>query len=167
VTRKDITYLYEKYSKRLYNISFRILSSQYDAEEVMQDCFIKYYNKTIPFLNEAMIASWLTKVCIHASLDRLRQRKRGEVLLENVAQESDVIAFQPIEETVEALTPQDVILAIQQLPSKHRVILDLVLIEGLDYSEISAYLGEKEGTLRAQFSRSRAELIRVLKSIKK
>lgn len=165
MTREDITYIYNKYSRRLYNISFRILSSQFEAEEIMQDCFIKYYNRPIHFLSEDKLFAWLKRVCINASIDLLRKKKTSLDFVNDYSQTESIVDYQPSDTAQEIITA-DIINEIQKLPDGHRLILDLVLIEGLSYKQISELLGIKEVTLRSQFSRSKSELVRVLNNRK-
>ena len=76
MTRQEATEFYQQYHRRLYNTAWRILRDSDDAEEVMQDTLIKYIDRKVPTpLSEAQTWAWLTKTCVRASIDRLRERE--------------------------------------------------------------------------------------------
>lgn len=158
MTRQEITEFYRQHSRRLYNIAWRILGNSDDAEEVMQDTILKYVTGSVS-LRGPQESAWLARTCIRAAIDKLRERKRRDIFLEEYAQET--------EETVEeipasALSMEKVKTAMERLQEPYRLVLDLVLVEGLDYEEISAYTGKKEVTIRSIFSRGREKLKKLL-----
>ena len=99
---------------------------------------------------------------MRASIDALRKLKREREFLEDFASHETVDYseddFLPQEYSVEAVKQ-----AIGSLPGPYRLILTLVLIEGLDYEEISGFTGDNEGALRTRFSRARKMLVGRLK----
>ena len=99
---------------------------------------------------------------MRASIDALRKLKREREFLEDFASHEAVDYseddFLPQEYSVEAVKQ-----AIGSLPGPYRLILTLVLIEGLDYEEISGFTGDNEGALRTRFSRARKMLVGRLK----
>ena len=162
MTRQEITEFYQKYHRRVFNTAWRILQDSDDAEEVMQDTLLKYIGRkdAAPLL-EPQTAAWLTRTCVRASIDRLRERKRRAGFLEPYA--VDETEVQEEEIPVEGLDVPTVQKAMQSLEDPYRLILNLVLLEGLDYEEISAFTGKKEVTLRSIYSRGRAKLIERLR----
>lgn len=164
MTRQEITEFYRKHNGRLYNISLRILRDSDEAEEVMQDTILKFISSDGKFGSEAQVSAWLARTCIRASIDRLRSRQRREAFLEDYAREGEA---PEAEEQLQGPLP-DVIqirAAMEQLPEPYRLVLNLVLIEGLDYGEIAEMTGRKETTLRSLFSRGRNKLTVLLKKI--
>ncbi|MBR0223603.1 MAG: RNA polymerase sigma factor [Bacteroidales bacterium] len=164
MTRKEITSFYQAHSRRLYNMSCRILLSPEDAEEVMHDTILKFV--TMPFrpMEPQQVSAWLARTCIRASVDRLRKRKREALFLEEYADET---ATRPDAEP-DAVIPAEasaarILAAMQRLPDPYRLVVTLVLAEGLDYQEIAAYTGLKETTLRSHFMRGKQKLIALLK----
>ena len=161
MTRQEITAFYQQHHRRVYNTAWRILRNSDDAEEVMQDTFIKYIGrKDGTPLTEEQTAAWLSRTCIRASIDRLRERKRRAGFLELYAVDESEVE-QP-EVPLEGLEVSTVLKALEQLEEPYRLGLNLVLLEGLDYEEISAFTGKKETTLRSIYSRGRAQLIKRL-----
>ena len=164
MTREESIEIYKAHSRRLYNISLRIVRDSALAEEIMQDTILKYLSldqDRKPALPMAVTA-WLSKTCIRASIDELRKRKREESFLEEYASEEAPTYFAATgnETAYEKELPgiDKIKMAIASLPDAYRLIINLVLIEGLDYEEISHYTSEKEGTIRTRYSRARQML---------
>lgn len=160
MTRQEITEFYKEHHGRLYNIALRILRDSDDAEEVMQDTILKYVTRSgAVSLNGPQESAWLARTCIRAAIDRLRERHRMDVFLEEYAQEAEEKAE---EVPAEALNLDKVKLAMERLQEPYRLVLNLVLIEGLDYEEISGITGKKEVTLRSIYSRGKEKLKKLL-----
>jgi len=109
------------------------------------------------------VSAWLARTCIRASIDRLRKRKREEAFLADFARDAD-----PEEDVTLQREWPDVMqirAAMDRMPEPYRLVLNLVLIEGLDYGEIADLTGRKETTLRSIFARGRNKLTTILNQI--
>ena len=183
MTRQEITEFYRTHHRRLYNISLRILRDSDEAEEVMQDTIMKYITSPGSFSSSAQVSAWLARTCIRASIDRLRRRHTRDAFLEDYAREQDETdapsfagpapSFAGSSSSFAGLTGESPGLpgieqirsAMDALQEPYRLVLNLVLIEGLDYGEIAAMTGRKEATLRSLYARGRQKLIALLKTI--
>ena len=161
MTREESITFYKAHAQRLYNISFRILRDSAQAEEIMQDTILKFLTSDIRTADEKQTDVWLTKVCIRKSIDALRKRKREKLFLDEYASDADTTADESLPQS--GISLEAVRKAIETLPDSSKLILNLVLVEGLDYEEIASLTGEREGTLRTQFSRAKARLSEILK----
>lgn len=159
MTRQEITEFYAKHHRRLYNTAWRILRDPDEAEETMQDTILKFVSEPRDFASDAQVSAWLVRTCIRAAIDRLRRRKRRDAFLEDYAREN----AGPAEEPEVLPDIARIRAALDALPDPYRLILNLVLIEGLDYGEIARLTGKRETTLRSIYSRGRAKLIQQCK----
>lgn len=161
MTREESVKFYNTYARKLFNTSFRILHDSGEAEEIMQDTILKYITTGPKILSEVQAAAWLSKTCIRKSIDVLRKKKREKLFLEEYGFE--------VEDAVEAkpgdLSIGNIRKAISELPEASRLVLTLILLEGLDYEEVANYTGAREGTIRVQYSRARAKLAEKLRSM--
>lgn len=173
MTRQEITQFYQEHHRRLYNISLRILRDPDEAEEVMQDTILKFVTvEHGSFASDAQVSAWLARTCIRSSIDRLRRRHRRDAFLKDYAADAlpedglipDDHSVIP-GEVEESLTVERIRSAMDTLAEPYRLVLNLVLIEGLDYGEIAGLTGRKETTLRSLYSRGRTKLIETLKQI--
>jgi RNA polymerase sigma-70 factor (ECF subfamily) len=161
MSREESVKLYNTYARKLFNISFRILHDSGEAEEIMQDTILKYITTGPKILSEVQAAAWLSKTCIRKSIDVLRKKKREKLFLEEYGSEvEDAFDAKPGD-----LSIGNIRKAISELPEASRLVLTLILLEGLDYEEVANYTGAREGTIRVQYSRARAKLAEKLRSM--
>lgn len=165
MTREESIKFYKAHAKRLYNISLRIVRDSGEAEEIMQDTILKFITSDVVPGDPAQVAAWLRRTCIRKSIDAVRKQRREKLFLDEYAGEVSEYESEASEDVPEA-SISDVRKAIDGLPGSCRLILNLVLVEGLDYEEIASLTGEREGTLRTQFSRAKAKLVEKLKRIR-
>ena len=161
MSREESVKLYNTYARKLFNISFRILHDSGEAEEIMQDTILKYITTGPKILSEVQAAAWLSKTCIRKSIDVLRKKKREKLFLEEYGSGvEDAFDAKPGD-----LSIGNIRKAISELPEASRLVLTLILLEGLDYEEVANYTGAREGTIRVQYSRARAKLAEKLRSM--
>ncbi len=156
MTREEATAFYRKHYRRVFNICLRIVGDSADAEEIMQDTLLKYITGGPAGLSQQQTEAWLARTAIRKSLDVLRARKRSNLFKEELRAEQEEPAGADVSE--ESLTPEAVAEAIKDLGEPYNIVLGLVLIEGLDYEEISACTGQKQTTIRSSYSRGLAKL---------
>ena len=160
VSRERI--IYDECHKKLYYTSLRILNNSMEAEEVMHDTLLKYFERD-EFNTVKERDSWLSRVCINMSIDRLRKRKS----IDNLLQSQDLkesLSENEVNENIsfKGVTVNMVKDVMQTLADGYRVILSLVLFEGYDYEEIAQITGIKEVSVRTQYIRGKARLIEEL-----
>lgn len=165
----DQTALYREYHKPIYHTCLRILRSPEDAEECMQDAFLKLFTGgKMRFINNKACYSWLRKVAVRGAIDRLRsldfQMNVNAGSLEsrevrNITNENDP-SFSTFFEEEEDPHKQVRLVREQlnELPSGYRTILSLYLFEGYDFEEIAQITKLQPSTVRSQYSRGRKKL---------
>ena len=157
----DIEKVYDSMSGRLFNASLRIVGNSSDAEEIMHDSILQYwkYGKKDEIQD---IRKWLTRVCVRKSIDRLRERQKWKILLDNY---EDPIKEEP-EDTELEYDISSILKALSQLPDHYRAIISLHLFEGYDYEEISQITGTGESTIRSLYMRGRQKLAAAIRQKK-
>ena len=154
----NIEKIYDLMSRRLYNISLRIVGSSSDAEEIMHDTLLQYW-KSGRKEEIIDIGKWLSSICIRKSIDRLRERHRWKEILENY---EDPILEEPETESLE-YDIRTIRNALSSLPDHYRAIVSLHLFEGYDYQEIAQITGNNENTIRSLYMRGRQKLATAIK----
>lgn len=162
MTREESMIFYETHARRLYNTAMRIVSDSPLAEEIMQDTVLKYIMSD-PGLSGAQASVWLTRTCVRKSIDALRRKKRERLFLEEYPRQDEAEEGGSDTECSGGYAPEMLARALAELPRAERIVLSLILIEGLDYSEVSEYLGVSEATLRVRFMRAKRRLAGILK----
>ena len=134
-----------------------MLGNAIEAEDVMQEAFLKAFTKIDTYEGKVSFGAWLKKIVINRSLDQLKKRKvKFEELSEKIPDE-DPVHFEISEIQMEQLKK-----AIQQLPDGYRVVLSLYLLEGYDHEEIAQILGITNVSSRSQYLRAKLKLRQML-----
>jgi len=163
--RKAQFELYRLYSSAMYNTTLRIVRDPDDAEDVMQDAFLKAFSRIGTYRGEVSFGAWLKRIVVNKSLDFLRLR-RDHVSLEDVSELEEIPEDVP--ELVDLSCSGDEIRkAIFALPEGYRVVLSLILLEGYDHEEVSEILRISNATSRTQYHRAKKKLAELLKNRKK
>lgn len=157
--RKAQYELYKLYHGAMYNSALRIVKDPDDAEDVMQEAFIKAFLKLNTYKGEVAFGAWLKKIVINKALDFIRVKKEF-LPIEEIEEQEDTDAEQFYLE--EGITPEDVKKAIYQLPEGYRLVLSLILLEGYDHEEVCKILGISNATSRTQYHRAKKKLAALL-----
>jgi RNA polymerase sigma factor (sigma-70 family) len=159
--RKSQFEIYKQYSKAMFNTSYRILKDSAEAEDAVQESFLKAFQNLESYLGNVSFGAWLKKIVINTSLDALRKRKYEfeniDDLKAGIIDEDLHFDEAEIEFKVEQLKK-----AMLELPDGYRIVLSLNLLEGYDHDEISEILGITPSTSRSQLLRARKKLLELL-----
>lgn len=149
--------LYKLFYKPMYNVCLRMVGNAPEAEDVMQEAFLKAFTKIDTYEGVVSFGAWLKKIVINRSLDHLKKRKmKFEELNEKIPDE------EPAMLVISEIQMEKLKKAIQQLPDGYRVVLTLHLLEGYDYEEISQILGISNVSSRSQYMRAKQKLREML-----
>lgn len=141
----------------MYNVCLRMLCNEVEAEDVMQESFLKALTKIDTYEGKVSFGAWLKKIVINRSLDELKKRKvKFEELNEKIPDEV------PVSLEISEIQMEKLKQTISQLPDGYRVVLSLHLLEGYDHEEIAEILGISNGSSRSQFLRAKLKLRQML-----
>lgn len=148
--------VYDRNIRALYNLALRLTGATADAEDVVQEAFIRAYQKIDLFAGRSTLSSWLYRICINVGLEHLR-RKKGSFEDLN---DGNCGATEPDQKKL--ILKRKLENAIQKLPQGCRVVFILHEIEGFNHKEIAEQLKLAEGTSKSQLFKARAMLRRIL-----
>jgi len=159
--RKAQFALYHQYVDSMFQISLRMLNNRADAEDILQESFVKAFKNLKQFKYESSFGAWLKKIVINNCINHLKKRKLNWIAIEDAQ-------FDVSEETAENNQYQlpkieQVKETIKQLPDGFRVVLTLYLFEGYDHKEISQILNISESTSKTQYYRAKNKLRQLIK----
>jgi len=156
--------LMRRYNQRLYRVAMSILRNDAEAEDVMQDAYVRAYVNLHQFAGEAKFATWLTKIAVYEALARLRRRGRTddlESVLEKDIQLTQNMTQMPRDPETRVYDEELRIVmqrAIHALPSAYRSVFVLRAAEGLSVAETAACLGLSAEAVKTRFHRGRSLL---------
>ena len=159
------TALYEvimrRYNQRLYRAARAILRDDAEAEDVMQDAYVRAYEHLEQFAGRALFSTWLTRIAIHEALSRLRLRNRDQQLDDSAHDGNismNIVGTSPDPEQSASRTELSQLLeaALLDLPEQYRIVMMLRDVEGLSTAETAAALDLTEENVKVRLHRGRA-----------
>ncbi len=157
--------LYNQYCDGMLVVAFRFVKDTMEAEDIVQEAFIKAFSKLEQYKAEVSFGAWLKRIVINRCIDVLKSKRQRLVELEDY--HLNVIEDNEEEWTIEdGITLEAVKLAIEVLPEKYKYVVMLYLMEGYDHQEIAEILNITEVASRTQLSRGKQKLQLALKKEK-
>lgn len=159
-----------KYRRRLYGIIRSIIRSEEDAKDLVQDTLLKAFRALDSYKPEYPFEKWLFKIASNTCIDYLRRRRFAPERLELDDSEGDAPPRQyadpnspiPDEELMRSERQAILRAAIESLPEKYRIVIELRHDRGMEYAEIAEQLGLPLGTVKAHLFRARQLLLKKL-----
>lgn len=145
--------LYDKYSKLFYAICIRYCKDQDDAQDILQDSFIKIFKNLNQFKHEGSFEGWMKRIVVNTSIEFYR-KQMNMISYEDQYTEEEI----PIINDEITLDQTALLDLIQTLPNGFRMVFNMYVIEGYSHAEIAEKLEISEGTSKSQLSRARVLL---------
>lgn len=164
--RKAQMQLYNQYCQGMYIVAKRFVKHDAEAEDVVQDAFIKAFSKLHQYQAEVTFGAWLKRIVINTSIDALKSKNQRLVELEDVHLKVVDTSDEDKWLVDDAVTIDTIKEAINNLSEKYRYVVMLYLIEGYDHQEISEILQISEVASRTQLYRGKLQLQELLKHTK-
>ncbi|HLO45852.1 MAG TPA: RNA polymerase sigma factor [Leadbetterella sp.] len=149
--------LYEQFAGKLYAVSLRYMKSRDEAQDVLQDAFIKIYKNLHSFRFDCPLEAWLKRIVINTALKAIQ--KRGQMPTMDIVDYQGDLDENTGNMGLENLKMDTLLGLINELPDGCRAVFNLYAIEGYKHHEIAELLNINEGTSKSQFSRARTLLI--------
>lgn len=154
--------LYRQYCDGMYCVAMRFLKNADDAEDVLQEAFIKAFQKIHQFKGEVTFGAWLKRIVVNKCIDFLKSKKEQTIALdETYMRPVDTDDDWTVEEHIDI---EEVKEAIGQLQGKYRYVVMMYLVEGFDHKEISEVLNITETACRTRLLRGKGQLKELLKT---
>lgn len=149
--------LYTLYAKALLNTAYRILNNREDAEDVLQESFLKAFKHLHQFNYQSTFGAWIKRIVINRSIDLLKSNNKLTFVAESAA---PALSEYPAEDV--SLEQQEKLNllynALHQLPNGYRTVFSLYMLEGYDHKEIASILNIAESASISQLSRAKKKL---------
>lgn len=146
--------LYQRFYRRLFGLCLRYTSSVADAEDVMQEGFIKVFRHLDQFKGDGSLEGWVRRIMVRTAISW--HRKKSRMFFTELPEAAPGVELPP--EQLSRLGEQELVSMIQKLPTGYRTVFNLYAIEGFNHREIADMLKISEGTSKSQYARARAQL---------
>lgn len=161
--RKAQQLLYDKYSRFLLGICLRFARDVAEAEDILQESFLKIYFNIKDYTGTGSFVGWLRKVAVNTAITHyhknLKYRYHIEIE-EYVSAETGTTSFEE-----DYFTSETLYRVLNELPAGYRLVFNLYAIEGYKHKEIAAMLGIDTNTSKSQYSRAKAVIREKLKAL--
>jgi RNA polymerase sigma factor (sigma-70 family) len=146
--------LYRRFSPRMYAVCLRYAGNAEEAEDILQEGFIKVFKKLDSFRNEGSFEGWIRRIFVNTAIEHFRRKK---YLLPVTEKEENTIEGKYIS-VLDELGAKDIMALVQELSPGYRTVFNMYVVEGYTHKEIADQLGISEGTSKSQLSRAKVIL---------
>jgi len=147
--------LFDKFAPKMMAVCQRYLRNTQEAEDVLQDGFVKVFQKIVDFKMEGSLEGWIRRIVVNTALDTIRRNKK---LLDDVQVEEVQYKVSFTDHQFDGMDLAQLMKLIDGMPDGYRVVFNMFAIEGYSHKEIADTLGVTENTSKSQYSRARAFL---------
>ncbi len=146
--------LYRRFSPRMYAVCLRYAGNAEEAEDILQEGFIKVFKKLDSFRNEGSFEGWIRRIFVNTAIEHFRRKK---YLLPVTEKEENTIEGK-YTSVLDELGAKDIMALVQELSPGYRTVFNMYVVEGYTHKEIADQLGISEGTSKSQLSRAKVIL---------
>lgn len=151
--------LYEHFAAQMLGVCYRYTKSMADAEDVLQEGFIKVFNYLGQFRGDGDLGAWIRRIMVTTAINFLKKNSRYQYDLSFSPEQQGFMHPVSPDNPEVTLNAKQLADLVRQLPPGYQAIFNLHAIEGYTHVEISAMLGIHEGTSRSQYARARSLLM--------
>lgn len=151
--------LYNRYSSKMLAVCYRYAHSREDAEDMLQEGFIKVFLQVHTFENRGAFEGWIRRIIVHTCINILKKNKKFNESVDIIHATSMQIREESVSAIIQA---KQVVECIRLLPIGYRTVLNLYAVEGYSHREIAGMLDIEESTSRSQYTRAKAMLEDIL-----
>jgi RNA polymerase sigma-70 factor (ECF subfamily) len=147
--------LYQRYSPRMLSVCYRYAKTREDAEDMLQEAFIKIFTQIQQFEKRGSLEGWILRIVVHTCINHLKKNKKFNENVELAFAGNIMIREDNVQGMMQA---KQIVECIRTLPIGYRTVLNLYAIEGYSHREIGTLLDIEESTSRSQYTRAKQML---------
>ena len=151
--------LYNRFSPRMLGVCYRFARNREDAEDMMQEGFIKVFSQIHQFRGQGALEGWIRRIIVHTCINILKKNKKFSDSLDLFHASTMHLNEDNIPSLLQA---KQVVECIRLLPLGYKTVLNLYAIEGYSHREIASILDIEESTSRSQYTRAKSMLEEIL-----
>lgn len=146
--------LYQRFSPRMYAVCLRYAGKAEEAEDILQEGFIKVFKKMDSFRGEGSFEGWMRRIFVNTAIEHFRRKR----YLMPVTEKEENSIEGKYTSALDDLGAKDILALVQELSPGYRTVFNLYVVEGYTHKEIADMLGISEGTSKSQLSRAKVIL---------
>jgi RNA polymerase sigma factor (sigma-70 family) len=143
--------LYRRFSPRMYAVCLRYAGNAEEAEDILQEGFIKIFKKLDSFRSEGSFEGWVRRIFVNTAIEHFRRKR----YLQPVTEKEENTLEGNYLSVLDNLAERDIMELVAQLSPGYRTVFNMYVVEGYTHKEIGDILGISEGTSKSQLSRAK------------
>lgn len=147
--------LYNRFAPKMWGVCLRFAKDKMNAEDIMQEGFIRVFSKLAQFNFEGSFEGWIRKTFVNTAINYYKKNLNFQ---HELSYEETFIAEGIDDQSIEKLSAQELMKLVQELPEGYRIVFNLYAVEGYTHKEIGELLQISENTSKSQLSRARGVL---------
>lgn len=151
--------LYARYSPKMLSVCYRFAHNREDAEDMLQEGFIKVFSQVHTFQNKGAFEGWVRRIMVHTCINHLKKNRKFNESVDLIHANGMQVREESVPSIVQA---KQIVECIRLLPLGYRTVLNLYAIEGYSHKEIAVMLDVEESTSRSQYTRAKQMLEDIL-----
>ncbi len=152
--------LYSRFAPKMYGVCLRYAANTEEAEDILQEGFIKVFRKISSFRREGSFEGWVRRVFVNTAIEQYRKRMYLQPITEH---EENTVEGKYLS-VLDSLAERDIINLVQKLSPGYRTVFNMYVVEGYSHKQIAEHLGISEGTSKSQLSRAKQILQDLVKT---
>ncbi|HZG99827.1 MAG TPA: RNA polymerase sigma factor [Flavisolibacter sp.] len=152
--------LYQRFAPKMYGVCLRYSGNSEEAEDILQEGFIKVFRKIGSFRGEGSFEGWIRRIFVNTAIEHFRRKTYLQPITEK---EENTVEAQYLS-VLDSLAERDIISLVQQLSPGYRTVFNMYVVEGYTHKQIAEMLGISEGTSKSQLSRAKLILQDLVKT---
>lgn len=141
--------VYQLFAGKLFALCLKYSQNYEDAEDILQDSFIRIFDKVQQFDGKGSFEGWMKRITINMALQKYRQGKKLQIVRDKQVESDETV------ELKEELEADFLLDLIQQLPDQYRLVFNLYVLDHFSHKEIAEMLNISQGTSKSNLSRAR------------
>lgn len=154
---KSFEQLYKNYYRVLFGIALRYSRTKTEAEDILQDSFIKIFNSIDSFNNKGSFEGWMKRIVQNTAINSYRNNLKFDLHID-ISDQENLVSVDSLSSILDSFNAKDITLFLNQLPEGYRMVINLYYIDGYTHKEISKMLDISIGTSKSQLFKARLNL---------
>jgi RNA polymerase sigma factor (sigma-70 family) len=151
--------LYRRFSPRMYGVCLRYAGNAEEAQDILQDGFVKVFKKLSSFRGEGSFEGWIRRIFVNTAIEHFRRKR----YLQPVTEKEEATLEGNYLSVLDNLAEKDILDLVRQLSPGYRTVFNMYVVEGYTHKEIGDIMGISEGTSKSQLSRAKVILQEMVK----
>jgi RNA polymerase sigma factor (sigma-70 family) len=152
--------LYQRFAPKMYGVCLRYAGNVEEAEDILQEGFIKVFNKMGSYRGDGSFEGWIRRIFVNTAIEHFRKK----TYLQPITETEESTVEGKYLSVLDNLAEKDIIQLVQQLSPGYRTVFNMYVIEGYTHKQIAEALGISEGTSKSQLSRAKLILQDLVKT---